>query len=376
MTKIKFTLIKLSFFFIMIASTFYACSDNMDSDEKTPSNLQISYDIDPSGNGVVTIEASAENTDEYWFYSGESASEEPVINQSGTFEYQYEFIGTYTAEVRAVGESGKFLRKNINLVVLADVPDVVGEGYSTPIEYDGMQLLWNDEFNGTSINPEFWTHEIGDGCPDLCGWGNNELQYYIPNNTSVNGGLLTIEARKETIEDSDYTSSRIITRNKFDFTYGRVDIRALLPKGQGLWPALWLLGSNQQSVGWPACGEIDIMEMIGGQNRERTSYGNVYWFDNGKADFPNSYTLPDNKTFYDEYHVFSIIWDKSSIKWYVNDFPFHSFEINYNDKEAFQNAFFLICNVAVGGNFPGSPNSSTEFPTSMKVDYIRVFQSK
>ena len=138
-------------------------------------------------------------------------------------------------------------------------PKIPSGGYSTPENYSGMSLVWRDEFEGHTLNPSDWKHETGGS-----GWGNNELEYYQEKNTAVHDGYLIITAEKENVGGKNYTSSRIITQGKKEFQYGRVDIRALLPKGQGIWPALWMLGANVTTVGWPACGEIDIMEMIGG----------------------------------------------------------------------------------------------------------------
>ena len=144
-------------------------------------------------------------------------------------------------------------------------PKIPSGGYSTPENYSGMTLVWHDEFDGLTLKPSDWKHETGGS-----GWGNNELEYYQEKNTAVHEGYLIITAKKENVGGKDYTSSRIITQGKKEFQYGRVDIRALLPKGQGIWPALWMLGANVTTVGWPACGEIDIMEMIGGDGKDNT----------------------------------------------------------------------------------------------------------
>ncbi|MEO1652798.1 MAG: Calx-beta domain-containing protein, partial [Bacteroidota bacterium] len=139
-------------------------------------------------------------------------------------------------------------------------------GYRTPTSYPNMTQVWADEFQAPSLNLDDWTHQLGNGCPNLCGWGNNELQYYQPENTIIaKNEYLVIEARKERVDGFSYTSSRIITQGKQSLKFGRVDIRAVLPIGQGLWPALWMLGDNIDQVSWPRCGEIDIMEIRGDQ---------------------------------------------------------------------------------------------------------------
>lgn len=243
-------------------------------------------------------------------------------------------------------------------------------GYSTPESYDGMELVWSDEFNASSIDNSNWTFETGTG---NWGWGNNELQYYQENNTSIIDGNLVIEARKESVDNSNYTSSRIITRDKKSFKYGRVDIRAVMPEGQGIWPALWMLGSNHFQVGWPTCGEIDIMEMIGGgDGRDNVLRGTAHWNQGGHVSYGQGYTHESNLS--DEYHVYSIIWDDQNIRWYFDDINFNTMDITSEALSAFHNNFYFIMNVAVGGVWPGSPDNTTLFPQWMIVDYIRVFQ--
>ncbi len=252
------------------------------------------------------------------------------------------------------------------------------EGYTTPLSYEGMDLVWQDEFDGTEINTEDWTFQIGDGCPNLCGWGNQELQYYTDENARLENGNLVIEAKKESKGGRNYTSTRMITKNKQSFKYGRIDIRANLPFGQGIWPALWMLGDNIDEVGWPACGEIDIIEMIGGSEvKESTAHGTAHWQGDGaKADFGGSYRLTDGAILNDKFHVFSIIWDEQKITWFIDDIKYHEIDITGEFLTEFQESFFFIFNIAVGGNWPGYPNSNTVLPQYMLVDYIRVFQDQ
>ncbi|MFT6336947.1 MAG: beta-glucanase (GH16 family) [Halioglobus sp.] len=247
-------------------------------------------------------------------------------------------------------------------------------GYSTPTSYPNMTAIWADEFNDSSLDTTKWNYQIGDGCPALCGWGNNELQYYKEENTSLQNGCLIIEAKEETEGTSNYTSSRINTQNKFSLNYGRVDIRAALPVGKGIWPALWMLGDNISTVGWPQCGEIDIMEMIGGNGQENTVHGTTHWWDNEfPANYGGSYTLP-NGIFNDEFHVFTITWDAQFIRWYVDDVQFHIIDIALPLLDELQGDFHFLFNIAVGGNWPGNPDGTTFFPQHLIVDYIRVFQ--
>lgn len=244
------------------------------------------------------------------------------------------------------------------------------KGYTSPSTYEGLRLVWADEFEGNSLNDRFWNYEIGNNN----GWGNNELQNYRRENTSVRDGYLIIEAKAENFGNQRYTSSRLTTENKYSVKYGRIDIRAALPKGQGIWPALWMLGKNFRQVGWPKCGEIDIMEMIGGQNRENTVHGTVHWDNaNSHAQFGGSTKLASG-TFNDEFNVFSITWDSRKIIWYLNDRKYHEIDTTPAGLSEFQEEFFFIFNIAVGGNWPGNPDASTSFPQYMIVDYVRVFQ--
>ena len=248
---------------------------------------------------------------------------------------------------------------------------------TSPLSYDGYSLVWNDEFNGSTLNSSNWTHEIGDGCNNnLCGWGNNELEYYRSENSTVADGLLTITAKQENFGGRDYTSSRLKTQGKQFFTYGRVDIRAKLPKGQGIWPALWMLGESITTVSWPASGELDIMEMIGGTiNREKTTHGTIHYSNAaGGREYTGGSTTVENGLLADAFHVFSIDWNTTSITWSLDGVAFHSQQITSSDRTEFHENFFFLFNVAVGGEWPGSPNADTQFPQQMQVDYIRVFQ--
>ncbi len=230
-------------------------------------------------------------------------------------------------------------------------------------------LVWSDEFNGSSLNTANWSAEIGTGSG---GWGNNELQYYTnrSQNLQVTGGNLVITALKENYGGMGYTSARIKTQNLKTFTYGKIEARIKLPTGQGLWPAFWMLGSNITSVGWPKCGELDIMERV---NNNAFVNGTVHWDANGHAEFGR---VSGNLDF-SGYHVYSVEWDSSYIRWFVDGVQFNEFYIanNTGNTEEFQRSFFILLNLAVGGNWPGSPNSSTPFPSQMLVDYVRVYQA-
>ena len=238
------------------------------------------------------------------------------------------------------------------------------------------KIRYDQHGEGTSLKSQLWNHDIGGW-----GWGNNESQYYRPDNTSIQEGHLVITAKEEAFGGKSYTSSRIKTEGSRTFTYGRVDIRAALPRGQGIWPALWALGENFADVGWPYSGEIDIMEMIGGQGREAEVHGTVHW-NRGGLGAPYSHTYIGGKTrkavgdFADGFNVFSLVRTEDQIEWYVNDELYYSFAINDSaDLAPFRKPFFLIFNIAVGGNWPGYPDASTQFPQHLVVDYVRVFDA-
>ena len=249
-------------------------------------------------------------------------------------------------------------------------------GYEAPTSYAGYQLSWSDEFNTGNLNTTFWTHQNGDGCPNLCGWGNNELEYYTdrPENIFFQDGKLVIEARKENFSGKAYTSSKILTSGKKSFMFGRIDIRAILPRGKGIWPAFWLLPQNNVFGGWPRSGEIDLMELIG--HEANRVYGTLHFGPGpGSTQISRNYTLASN-TFNDEFHVFSIEWKQDQIKWFVDGNLYST--VNKADFGAtnypFNEAFYLIFNLAVGGNWPGNPDASTYFPQWLIVDYVRVYQ--
>jgi beta-glucanase (GH16 family) len=245
------------------------------------------------------------------------------------------------------------------------------------------KLLWSQEFDEDFVDETVWNFETGNGhAKGIPGWGNAELQFYTNRNAFIENGCLVIEARKETASDEygsyDYTSARMTSEGKFEIQYGKIEIRAKLPKGQGIWPALWMLGSNIGEVGWPTCGEIDIMEMLGHDTRTvyGTAHGPGY---SGGASIGNAYKLSkDEPDFSEEFHVFHVEWDKDAIEWYVDGKLYHVLTKTKLEalglKWVFDQPFFLIVNVAVGGHWPGYPDETTQFPQRMYIDYIRVYE--
>ncbi len=299
------------------------------------------------------------------FAAGETEKKIPITILTDTWKEKDESF-----ELRLYDAvNGVLASTAINATILNDDVTENDAGYTTPDNYAGYTLVWQDEFNGTAIDPTNWVHELGNS-----GWGNNELENYTdrPENSFISDGKLVIEAKLESFGGAPYTSARMKTQGLREFKYGRIDIRAKLPTGKGIWPALWMLGDDIGTVSWPKCGEIDIMEIIGSE--PATLHGTVHWDNNGSyANYGQSTTLPSG-IFADEYHVFTIIWDEQFIKWLLDDVQFNVIDITPSGLSEFQKEFFLIFNVAVGGNWPGNPDGTTEFPQQMKVDYVRVFQ--
>lgn len=236
---------------------------------------------------------------------------------------------------------------------------------------DFTTLVWEEEFDGNSINPAVWSFEIGDGCPNLCGWGNNEQQYYTsrPDNARVENGSLKITAKREAYQSKDFTSARMISKGKFEFQYGRVEIRAKLPEGQGTWPALWLLGSNIDQVSWPQCGEIDIMEhgdgprgLVSSSVHLPNANGDHYYV-RGDQRIENESTA---------FHIYRMDWYETRIEFYVDGQRHHRFTIT--DGMPFKQPFFFILNIAMGGVFTNN-NIADDFNASqMEIDYIRLYK--
>lgn len=248
---------------------------------------------------------------------------------------------------------------------------------------DKWSLVWSDEFNGpdgSMPDPTKWSI-VKDGS----GFGNHELEYYTdqPSNVHVEKGNLVITARKESYTGADgvqreYTSARLETAGHFQQEYGRYEARIKIPKGQGIWPAFWMLGSDIGTVGWPACGEIDIMENVGFEPSKvhGSLHGPQYSGDNPLT---GAYTLPGRLAFSDDFHVFAVEWEPQVLRFYVDNILYETQTIDNIPSHkhwAFDHPFFVLLNVAVGGQWPGNPDASTSFPTSMLVDYVRVYQLK
>lgn len=242
------------------------------------------------------------------------------------------------------------------------------------------KLAWSDEFDGTSLNTNTWNYEIGNGD---WGWGNGEKQYYTnrTENVEVSNGTLKIKALKESYNGFDYTSGRITTKGKQEFKYGKIEARIKLPSFSGSWPAFWTLGANHSSVGWPRCGELDIMEGI---NAENNTYGAIHWNVestdyNGQGDNSASSAgkLPSDyeRT---EWHTYGIEWSENLIRWYVDDKVFFSQSTVASSMSEFRQAHYIILNLAIGGTWPGYNIDESAFPNNsvMEVDYVRVYNQE
>jgi beta-glucanase (GH16 family) len=242
-------------------------------------------------------------------------------------------------------------------------------------------LVWSDEFsaaNGSPVDATKWSFDIGGN-----GWGNNELETYTnrTDNAVIENGFLVIKTLKETFTGPDnitrnYTSARLLTRNKFTQAYGRFEARMKLPYGQGIWPAFWMLGDNIGSVGWPSCGELDIMENIGREPStvHGTFHGPGYSGGNGIS---ASCTLPNGRKFSDDFHTFAVEWEPNVMRFYVDGLLYKTrtpADLPPGTTWVFNHPFFILLNVAVGGSFPGNPDATTVFPQQLQVDYVRVYQ--
>lgn len=224
------------------------------------------------------------------------------------------------------------------------------------------KLIWSDEFNAGKVDTTNWNFETGSH-----GWGNNEQQYYQKENAIISKGNLVITAKQETNGTNNYTSSRMTTKGKREFLYGKIEARIKIPLSQGVWPAFWMLGANIDAVGWPACGEIDIMEHV---NTDSLLYGTLHWDNNGHVQNGDTITYMPA-----EYHVYAIEWDTSFIRWYVDEKKYHEVTIKegINNTTGFHKPFFILLNVAIGGNWPGQVIDNKKLPAQMFVDYVRVY---
>ncbi len=314
---------------------------------EAPSNLSVTANVSNDNSGNVVFKATATNATTYDFDFGDGTFQTVA---TGEVTYKYNASGTYNVNVIAKNSSGKTISKAIDITVAVT-----------------QSLLWSDEFNNSGApDPSKWGYDIGTGSG---GWGNNELEYYTnrTDNAEVSGGVLKIKAKKENFSGSAYTSARLISKDKFDFKYGKIEFSAKLPAGLGTWPALWMLGSSISTVGWPACGEIDVMEHRGMELNK--IFGTVHHPGHSGGNADGGTRVISGAT--TGFHKYTCEWTASSIKFYVDDIVYYTFP--NNSSVPFNSNFFIIMNVAIGGNFAGAVDPALT-SAIMEVDYVRVYR--
>ena len=344
----------LKIFFLIGLYLLVSCGKSDVGADNAPTNLVLKTEIITDGSGTVVFTATADGAVSYDFEYGTG---EFATVPSGIVTYKYTLGGTNTFPVTITAKSisGLTTKKTFDVTVYVKI-DVPGTG-----------LLWSDEFN-TDGAPDAtkWGYDLGTGSG---GWGNQELQYYTsrPENVIVKGGVLKIKAIKENYSGSAYTSTRMLSKGLFSFKYGKVEVKAKLPAGVGTWPAIWMLGSDISTAGWPACGEIDIMEHRGSELNK--IFGTLHYpgRSGGNADGKTK-VIANAAT---DFHIYSLDWSASSIRIYVDDQLIHS--VVNTTAIPFNHDFFIILNVAMGGSFGGLVDSAFT-NASMEVDYVRVYK--
>jgi len=357
-----FKLHKIVPFVLLFSVLLFSCGGESDVsdpiDTSTPSNLLLTANIvgatstnpNGDGNGVVIFNFSADNATSFKINLGNG---DVIETSSNSISYTYTGSGItdYNVYVSAY-KADKFITKNISFTIKVNTG-----------------LIFSDEFDSPgSPNTSKWTYDLGAG-----GWGNNESQYYTKrsDNVIVEGGFLKITAKKEDYQGSQYTSARMLTAGKFDFKYGKVEVRAKLPEGGGTWPAIWMLGSSINTIGWPACGEIDIMEHAG--NRQGTVQSAMHT----TSSSGNTINLGSQfiSTVSTEFHVYSVEWTSEKMVFSVDGVAHYTYNPPTKNSSTwpFNANQFIILNVAMGGSFGGAID--TEFTSStMEIDYVRVYQ--
>ncbi|HTX90109.1 MAG TPA: glycoside hydrolase family 16 protein [Anaerolineales bacterium] len=260
--------------------------------------------------------------------------------------------------------------KRIVMLTLVALMVLTACGTAAPkLDRPGWTLVWHDEFDGKTIDPANWTYDIGGN-----GWGNVEMEYYTnrPENARIENGMLIIEARSEQYQGLPYTSARLKSVGLREFQYGRIEARMKLPYGQGIWPAFWMLGAGKS---WPLGGEIDIMEYIG--KTPDTIYTTVHGPGYSGAKGIGAHTVLTADKLKNDFHVFAVEWQPNDIRWFVDDqqvFEVTPSQIPAGTQWVYDHPFYILLNLAVGGGWPGFPDSTTVFPQQLQVDYVRVYQ--
>ncbi len=345
--------IRLVVLFLVTSGCSKSSSNPSGNTQTTPSNLVVTAVASTDGSGNVSFTATATNAATYIYEYGNGIIETVA---TGVVTHKYTIIGniTYTVNVTAKSSSGQTISKSIQVTV-----NTAGGGAPT--------LVFSDEFNTNGApDPAKWGYDIGTGSG---GWGNNELQYYTsrPENVIVQGGVLKINALKESYLGSAYTSARLLSKGKYSFKYGRIEVRAKFPTGVGTWPAAWMLGDNINTVGWPACGEIDIVEHLGRDLNK--IYGTLHYpgRSGGNAN-GNTILVPAATT---AFHTYAVEWNASTIQIYVDAQLYHT--VGNSAAIPFNQNFFILLNMAMGGNFGGAIDPAFTNAT-YEIDYVRVYQ--
>ena len=250
-------------------------------------------------------------------------------------------------------------------------------GFAYQVNAQCPKLIWSDEFDSTALDLKKWNYQLGDGCDqgaNLCGWGNNELEYYTQQNVQVSNGTLKIIAKQEKIQNSNYSSGRINTIYKVGIKYGRIEARMKLPIGKGMWPAFWMLSTDEVYGKWPKSGELDIMENAGGD--PATVVGTIiYGLPYPNVSYSSAKFTQSQGDFSQDFHIYALEWSENTIKWFIDGYLYSTKTISDvgSLRWPFDQQFYILLNLAVGGNFPSNPNSSTVFPQTFEVDYLRVY---
>ncbi|WP_435625300.1 glycoside hydrolase family 16 protein [Flagellimonas sp.] len=309
-----------------------------------------------------------------FFNCSSNQSDEPIVLEASCFD-----------SVMNGDETGVDCGGNCPNVCDSEPVSIPTSGFVSPTAYDGFTLTWSDEFNSAQLDQEKWDFHLGDGCPALCNWGNNEEQFFTnsSDNIYLDRGNLIITAIDEFRSGKNYTSSRIHTDEKFEFKYGRVDIRASMPSAPGTWVALFMFNKDYTILDpdafWPSGGEIDIMEYLG------EDPNNILGTAHFGTDFPanwffesSDFSAPNGVSYDSSYYVFSIIWEEDKITWLVNDMEYHSIDTqttsDLGQPYPFNDEFYFVFALSVGGNLPSVSPTPSDFPDSLIVDYVRVFQ--
>jgi beta-glucanase (GH16 family) len=311
-----------------------------------PENLTLSATVATDSSGNVSFVASAKNAVSYEFDLGNGVTQ---TSSNGNITYKYSKTGLYQVNVTAKGAGNQTIATGTDIVVFLK-----------------LTLFWSDEFDGSGApDATKWGYDIGAG-----GWGNSELQYYTnrTDNAAVSNGTLKIIAKRESFSGSPYTSARLLSKGKFSFQYGKIECRAKLPADAGTWPAFWMLGDNITSAGWPACGEIDIMEHKG--NDLNKIYVALHYPGRSGGQAVSSSSLKSNVA--TEFHTYTAIWSPDIIQFFYDGTPLFSTG-NSTTTMPFNQKFFVILNMAMGGTFGGAVDP--QFTSAQyEVDYVRVYR--